>query len=91
MPNEHKLQEAEAQLQNFKQQLKQHSLTVETQVYPGDNLPGLLKLLNHCDLSAIGVTYNRGDSLLDWSVPSFGKEILRHSWYPVLLFPPKGR
>jgi len=91
MPNEHKVQEAEAQLQELKQRLSPYPLTIETQIYTGDNVQGLLKLLSNDDISAIGVTYNRGDALLDWPVPSFGKEIMRHSWYPVLLFPPKGR
>ena len=91
MPNEHKVQEAEAQLQELKQRLSPYPLTIETQIYTGDNVQGLLKLLSNDDISAIGVTYNRGDALLDWPVPSFGKEIMRHSWHPVLLFPPKGR
>jgi len=85
IPNLHKIQEAESQLQEFKEHLSGYELTIETQVYEGTNLQ---QLLTHYDISAIGVTYNRGDGLLDWSVPSFGKEILRHSWYPVLLFPP---
>jgi len=87
MPNDHKVQEADAQLQELKQRLSPYPLTIETQVYAGD-LRDLLKLLSPYNISAIGVTYHRGEGLLDWSVPSFGKEILRHSWHPVLLFPP---
>ncbi|MFZ9737686.1 MAG: universal stress protein [Prochlorotrichaceae cyanobacterium] len=90
LPNEYKVQEAEGYLQELKAQFSAYPITVETQVHEGEDLQDILSLLINHDISAIGVTYNWGDGLLDWPIPSFGKEIMRRSCHPVLLFPPKG-
>ena len=41
------------------------------------------------DISAIAIATDYRNSLLQWTVRSFANDMMRSSWFPVLLFSPK--
>lgn len=85
------MEQAEKQLQQVQADLAQLNLVVNTSVVEGDPLQEILKAAETHDISAIA-TCSRGiGGFLKWSVPSLTREILRHSWHPVLFYPPESK
>jgi nucleotide-binding universal stress UspA family protein len=79
---------AEATLATVKAELAPLNIKVDTQVRLGGAVAEVLKACLESDISAIAVSHNRRNRLLEFSIPSFTVELLRQSWHPVLYFPP---
>jgi nucleotide-binding universal stress UspA family protein len=62
-------------------------LNVTTLVVEGDPLTEILRAADRYDIGAIATSSRGIGGLLRWSIPSLTREILRHSWHPVLYFP----
>lgn len=81
------VQEAQTRLEQAAETLRELNLKVETIVVEGDPLAEVLRAADRYDIGAIATSSRGIGGLLRWSVPSFTREILRHSWHPVLYFP----
>ncbi len=79
---------AEATLAKAKADLEGVGLNVTTQVRRGALMDQIMTAATDEDISAIAISDRKTNRLLDWSVPSFGAQVLRQSWHPVLFFPP---
>ena len=79
---------AEATLAKAKADLESIGLSVTTQVRRGGLMDQIMAAATDEDISAIAISDRKTNRLLDWSVPSFGAQVLRQSWHPVLFFPP---
>lgn len=78
---------AEEKLGAVRGELEACGLQVETVVRSGDPMEELNEVALESDISAIATAYRSHGPLIDWTVPNFANEILRHSWFPVLFFP----
>jgi nucleotide-binding universal stress UspA family protein len=85
-----KVEQAQSKLTELKQQLEGVALEVNTDVRNGDPVAETLKAALNFDISAIVIANDYDNNPLDWTVSSFASDILHRSWYPVLLFSPKG-
>jgi nucleotide-binding universal stress UspA family protein len=63
-------------------------LEASTQMLQGEPVPTVLKAAEESDASAIACSSDSLGKLIEWSAPSFAKEVLYRSWHPVLYFPP---
>lgn len=81
------LEEARERLHKAADTLRELNLKVDTIVVEGDPLEEILKAADHYDIGSIATSSRGIGGLLRWSVPSLTREILRHSWHPVLYFP----
>jgi len=81
------MQEARERLHKAADTLRELNLKVDTIVVEGDPLEEILKAADRYDIGAIATSSSGIGGLLRWSVPSLTREILRHSWHPVLYFP----
>jgi nucleotide-binding universal stress UspA family protein len=70
-------------------ELEAIGLKVSTQILQGEAVPNVLKAADENDISAIACSSGSLGKLIEWSIPSFAKEILYRSWHPVLYFPPE--
>ncbi|MBD3882307.1 universal stress protein [Phormidium tenue FACHB-886] len=68
--------------------LEATGLEVFARVMQGEPVPNILKAAEEIDISAIACSSGSMGKLIEWSIPSFAKEILYRSWHPVLYFPP---
>ncbi len=84
---DHPMQTAQEQLEKAAEGLRALNLKVETLVIEGDPLTEILRAADRYDIGAIATSSRGIGGLLRWSVPSLTREILRHSWHPVLYFP----
>jgi nucleotide-binding universal stress UspA family protein len=87
IPQEPKIQAAQAALATIKAELVSLGLEVETAVLPGSPVPEILKASMEPDISAIAVCHAAKNQFLKLSVPSFTAELLRQSWHPVIYVP----
>lgn len=87
IPQEPKVQAAEAALAAVKAELTSLNLRVETEVLLGSAVPEILKASLEPDISAIAVCNSAKNQFLKMSVPSFSAELLRQSWHPVIFLP----
>lgn len=78
---------AETALAKVKAELIAAHLRVDAEVRLGGAVTEVLKACLEPDVSAIAVSHNRRNRLLEFSAPSFTLELLRQSWHPVLYFP----
>ncbi|WP_017713030.1 universal stress protein [Prochlorothrix hollandica] len=89
VPQDYHTEHREEQLAAAQAELQALGLTVTTEIRRGEPLRELLDAAMNHDISAIAVSSRKANALLDWSVPSFGNEVMRQSWHPVLFFPPQ--
>ncbi len=82
-------QEAETKLQSVKSELEALGLEVNTLVKTGNPLEEITTAALDFDISAIAIATDYRNSLLQWTVRSFANDLMRTSWFPVLLFSPK--
>ena len=82
-------QEAESQLQSVKAELEELDIEVNTLVKVGNPLQEIATAALDFDISAIAIATDYRNSLLQWTVRSFANDLMRSSWFPVLLFSPK--
>lgn len=86
---EQRTKEAEAQLQTVKAELEELGLGVNTLVKTGNPLQEITTAALDYDISAIAIATDYRNNLLQWTVRSFANDMMRSSWFPVLLFSPK--
>ncbi len=82
-------EEAEAKLQSVKAELEELNIEVNTLVKTGNPLQEITTAALDFDISAIAIATDYRNSLLQWTVRSFANDVMRSSWFPVLLFSPK--
>lgn len=86
---EERTKEAETDLQSVKAELEELGIEVNTLVKTGDPLQEITTAALDFDISAIAIATDYRNSLLQWTVRSFANDVMRSSWFPVLLFSPK--
>ena len=86
---EQRSQEAETQLRSVKAELEELGIEVNTLVKIGNPLQEITTAALDFDISAIAIGTDYRNSLLQWTVRSFANDLMRSSWFPVLLFSPK--
>ena len=86
---EQRSKEAKATLESVKAELETLDIRVNTLVKTGNPLQEITTAAVDFDISAIAVATDYRNSLLQWTVRSFANDLMRSSWFPVLLFSPK--
>ncbi|MEM8673565.1 MAG: universal stress protein [Cyanobacteria bacterium P01_G01_bin.67] len=86
---EQRLAEAESNLKAVKAELEALDLEVNTLVQVGNPLQEITSAALDYDISAIAIATDYRNSLLQLTVRSFANDVMRSSWFPVLLFSPK--
>ncbi|HEY9751984.1 MAG TPA: universal stress protein, partial [Coleofasciculaceae cyanobacterium] len=90
IPREAYVKEAEKQLAQVGQQLKAANLLeVEYRLRLGTPVVEILEEAKDRGVSAIVVSSNISNRLVNWSVPSFTKDLFHRSWHPVIYIPPR--
>ena len=86
---EQRVAEAETKIASVKEELEALDIEVNTLVKIGDPLQEITTAALDYDISAIAIATDYRNSLLQWTVRSFANDVMRSSWFPVLLFSPK--
>ena len=86
---EQRVAEAKTGLESVKEELEALDIEVNTLVKVGDPLQEITTAALDYDISAIAIATDYRNSLLQWTVKSFANDLMRSSWFPVLLFSPK--
>ena len=86
---EERRKEATSQLESVKKELEELDIEVNTLVKTGNPLQEITTAALDFDISAIAIATDYRNSLLQWTVRSFANDLMRSSWFPVLLFSPK--
>ncbi len=86
---EQRVKESETQLASVKEELEALDIEVNTLVKVGDPLQEITTAALDYDISAIAISTDYRNSLLEWTVRSFANDLMRRSWFPMLLFSPK--
>jgi len=85
---ENNIVEAKKELITIKKELESVGLdVVDCLVKKGDPISETLNVALEYDISTIAIADDRDNILLDWTIRSFGQEILHRSWFPLLYFP----
>ena len=84
-----RMKEATEKLELVKAELEELDLTVNTLVKPGNPLQEIFTAALDFDISAIAIADDYNHNILKWTVRSFAGDLMRSSWFPVLLFSPK--
>lgn len=86
---EDRVAEAKAKLESVKQEFEDLDIEVNTLVKMGNPLQEINQTALDFDISAIALATDYRNSLWQWTVRSFANDMMRSSWFPVLLFSPK--
>ena len=86
---EQRAEEATSNLKSVKEELEALDIEVNTLVKIGNPLQEITTAALDYDISAIAIATDYRNSLLQWTVRSFANDVMRSSWFPVLLFSPK--
>ncbi len=86
---EDRAKESESQIKLVKAELEELDIEVNTLVKIGNPLQEITTAALDYDISAIAIATDYCNSLLQWTVRSFANDVMRSSWFPVLLFSPK--
>lgn len=89
IPIDYRLQEAKEKLESVKAELEQLDLEVNLEVREGIPQQEILAAALTFDISAIAIGTDYRNNILEWTAPSFANDLLRSSWFPVLLFSPQ--
>lgn len=87
IPQEPKIQAAQAALAAVKAELVHLNLQVETEILSGSAVTEILKASLEPDISAIAICHSAKNQFLKMAVPSFTADLLRQSWHPVIYLP----
>ncbi|NEO84552.1 MAG: universal stress protein [Spirulina sp. SIO3F2] len=88
--SDYQQQAAAEQLAQAEAELASCGIEVTTEVRVGDPMQEITHAAIKHDITAIAIAHVSRSALLELTAPSFANEILRHSWFPVLFFSPKG-
>ena len=86
---EQRVEEANSNLKAVKEELEALDIEVNTLVKVGNPLQEITTAALDFDISAIAIATDYRTNLLQWTVRSFANDVMRSSWFPVLLFSPK--
>ena len=86
---EQRVEEAKNSVASVKEELEALNIEVNTLVKVGNPLQEITTAALDYDISAIAIATDYRNSLLQWTVRSFANDLMRSSWFPVLLFSPK--
>lgn len=86
---EQRIKDAQSKLESAKAELEAFDIEVNTLVKTGNPLQEITTAALDFDISAIAIATDYRNSLLQWTVRSFANDLMRSSWFPVLLFSPK--
>ena len=86
---EQKIKDAEKSLEKVKAELESLGIEVNTLVKQGNPLKEIAMAALDFDISAIAIANDYQNSIIKWTVRSFANDVMRSSWFPVLLFSPK--
>ena len=86
---EQRIKDAKKSLEKVKIELEALDIEVNTLVKKGNPLQEITMAALDFDISAIAIATDYRNSLLQWTVRSFANDLMRSSWFPVLLFSPK--
>ena len=86
---EQKIKDAEKSLEKVKAELEALDIEVNTLVKQGNPLKEIALAALDYDISAIAIANDYKNSILQWTVRCFANDVMRSSWFPVLLFSPK--
>ncbi|MEL6493755.1 MAG: universal stress protein [Cyanobacteria bacterium J06623_7] len=86
---EQKMKDAEVSLAKVKAELEALDIEVNTLVKQGNPLKEIAMAALDFDISAIAIANDYKNNLLQWTVRCFANDVMRSSWFPVLLFSPK--
>jgi len=86
---EQKIKDAEASLAKVKAELEALDIEVNTLVRQGNPLKEIALAALDYDISAIAIANDYENSIIKWTVRCFANDVMRSSWFPVLLFSPK--
>ena len=84
-----KVEDAEKTLSQVKAELEALDIEVNTLVRRGNPLKEIAMAALDFDISAIAIANDYKNSILQWTVRCFANDVMRSSWFPVLLFSPK--
>lgn len=87
--NSWRYEQAEAALVDAQAELSACGVEVSYEIRTGDTLPEITQAAMAQNTSAIAIAYVTKQALLELTAPSFANEVLRHSWFPILLFSPR--
>lgn len=88
VPKDYQVNEAQEKLEAVKVELEQLGLQVNVEVRQGNPLVEILDAALVYDITAIAVSSQSLNKIIDWPVRSFAGELMRRSWFPVIYFPP---
>ena len=86
---EQKIKDAEKSLEKVKAELEALDIEVNTLVKQGNPLKEIAMAALDFDISAIAIANDYENSIIKWTVRCFANDVMRSSWFPVLLFSPK--
>lgn len=86
---EQRVKDSKNQLASVKEELEALNIEVNTLVKVGDPLQEITTAALDYDISAIAIATDYRNSLVQWTVRSFANDLMRSSWFPILLFSPK--
>lgn len=86
---DYELEKAKTELEKVKEDLSDLNLEIEVEVRQGEIIPQIFESALMHDISAIAVSSNRKNKILEWSSPSISNKILRRSWHPIIYFSPR--
>lgn len=86
---EQRIKEAKEQLAAVKADLEQLGIEVNTVVKKGNPIQETLDAALNYDISAIAIATDYRTNFWQWTVRSYANDMMRSSWFPVLLFSPK--
>ena len=86
---EQRVEQAKTSLKSVKEELEALDIEVNTLVKVGNPLQEITTAALDFDISAIAIATDYRNNLLQWTVRSFANDMMRSSWFPVLLFSPK--
>lgn len=89
MMAEQRMKDAEINLEKVKAELEALDIEVNTFVTQGNPMKAITSAALDFDISAIAIATDYRTNILQWTVRSFANDVMRSSWFPVLLFSPK--
>lgn len=81
------LHQAQKELEQVQADLAKFNLVVNTSVIEGDPIKEIIQAAETYDIGAIATCTGNISNLMKWSAPSLTRELVRHIWHPVLVFP----
>ena len=86
---EDRIKQAQTSLASVKAELESLNLKVNMEVRKGNPLQETLAAAMDFDITAIAIATDYRNNLLQWTVRSYANDMMRSSWFPILLFSPK--